>query len=731
MNSTINPGSASPLPNRLSYPDDDIRVVRPTFKYEGTTRTLEESPLLKREIDGAVVFTSCIDGQTRQAALEAFEAAKAQAALVKEKNESLATRNIIEIGSGVAVTALSIPGAIVAAAALPAIVAGLAGAAAVAGIALTVDGIRRYCNSSTQVENAEGEIRHLQSSQRDWHDPITGLIEKRRLAGQKGFDFVWKMNLKGSIVHQEEVKHMWVGSFRSLVSNPVDIDSAYRGNLLGESAMDYAYGNSPIPFIETSAGDYPKVLLNTVVQNYRNWRQAYKMASEQKDAALHSVRSQKIQAENELSALRTKWLLPAIRTHQLGKENAEQHYRNSLRIFQEERDRAIVNARRHYAYVITDPLDGDEVAYKISLDKALDNAIRSIHLNYKNHPEIREIKAAYHYDIRMHDFMFQQSKEMVNAHFDNKVRMLRSAADIAEGQILSQYNAIREQLKDLLYKALHPQSLAPLGRSDFSFAPFNIHTSFDHFVEEPSWRQVYGAHPAYRSDFASHIAMDDWDLFWSDRGIGSFASRPFSRWESMPREQIFVRRYPVRRAPATEVFFRPAPVLPYVRNQAPRVVPGTHTSTGFGGTVRREGHIPAHAPHPVHVPPVVNDLPRVVPGTGTHTTTAFGGTVRREEPVHAPAPQPVRVPVVERPVPNVVPGNRAAPDAGFMSHRVRQAPPAPAPQPVRQVPPAPAPRPVREAPARPAQPSQPAPQAPENRTLPGNRSAANAGTRRR
>lgn len=730
MNTNNISGNGIPVPARTEFPQDNIQAVRPTFRYEGQTRTIEEFPVSTREIDGAVIVSSNVDGRTRQEALQSLQHAKHAATLVKEKNESKSVLNVIEISSGIAVTGLSITAGIISAFALPVLIV----AGGIAGVAVAADGIRRYCNSSAMIDSASADIQQLQGQQMDWQDPLPGIVEERKQAGRQGFDYVLNKNLKGTVIHPDEVKQFWTESFQQLCQNHSDIDRVYQQNLLGSRAMSYAMGNSfPMP-IATPVGYYTTEAINRAVNHFSQWREAYTIALGHRDNALHSINSQKMQIEKQIFDMKEKWMLPAIRTHQMGRENAEHHYRSSLQHYRRERDNAIEDAKRQYAYCVNDPLDTEEVAFKLSLDRALSDTICAINQKYKNHPELRQIKDAYAYDMKMHDFMFLQSKGMVNAYFDNKKRQLRQEADLAEAQIQSQYQAVRSQLKDLLHRVLDPQNQGFVGPRDFSYPPLVQSWRFSDYSSEPSWNHIYGSRPHYRPDFSVNVTMADWNYYWGNHGLGAFETRPVHCWNDITREHLFMPRYPVRPAPARGFFSHPVNVPRFVRNPAPRVVPGTHTSTSFGTTTRREGvplpvHVPSPvmhpAPRPVHVPPpVVNPAPRVIPGT--HTSTSFGTTTHRVERPQppAPAPRPVHVPPpppVVNSAPRVIPGTHTSTSFGTTTHRVE-----------RPQPPAPAPRPAPVVPVREVRPAQPAPASDVKRTLPGNRtSAALGGVRRR
>jgi hypothetical protein len=636
--------------NAAHYQQDQVTAREATHQYQGRAVPVENSATRTvHEIDGAITVVS-VAAKTRQEALNYFKEYKHQAEVEQKRYEKFSLYNIVEIGAGVGIIGAGIGiGVGLSAALLPAI------AVVALGTLFTADGVYKKTQNDKIVHSVGSDIHRIEGQQKQWRDPLSDLIEKRKQAGLLGFNYVFQNKFKGSLLHFEEVKKLWIDSFQTLLQDHQNIERVYEEDLLGERAVEYAFEGG-IVFGESAQ----------VIPKYRQWRDLFKTLKHDKETALQSLYTQKNAIKQSISSMPTRWLLPAERMKMFGLREAERRSDTHLRPYILEKEHAISEAKKRLSYTIADPTDFQAVAYKQQMDQLLTETIQKIKAQYKCHPMVREIKAAYAHEVRVHQFLYDQSRSLVNGYFDNKEQLLKQESQMAEAQIESHYQRGKEQLKGMLHKICRNELL---DYRDWSVPRLVNEWKFSDYSSEPGWNHIYGSRPLFQSQFASTISQDAWDRFWGNRGIGLFASQPVNAWDSMEHDCVpCFGNYPVYLAPHRGLFVQafevpvfhrtsfssprtnpaPQPARPAPRPQpaaaraervvpgtkapeGPRVVPGTRVSVGYGSTTRRSAapiSQPA-APRAERVVPgtKASEGPRVVPGT--RVSVGYSSTTRR------------------------------------------------------------------------------------------------------
>lgn len=99
--------------------------------------------------------------------------------------------------------------------------------------------------------------RYLQASNeyKKWDDPIPGLIEQRKQAGMKGYQYAYKRQLKGKLVTQQEIQELWYAdmekakadffsAFKPLSAlNGEKVRKFFQNGLLSNNKLSYAFSD--------------------------------------------------------------------------------------------------------------------------------------------------------------------------------------------------------------------------------------------------------------------------------------------------------------------------------------------------------------------------------------------------------------------------------------------------------------------------------------------------------
>ncbi|HEV8052344.1 MAG TPA: hypothetical protein VGP47_07610, partial [Parachlamydiaceae bacterium] len=618
--------------NHQKYPADSVYAAKPSHKYLGSITNSEvdagqsKTPKSIRVIDDAIVVES-VDKKTRSAAINHFTTSKLQASLEEEMHRA-------DFYKGVAVSVVGIGLGI----ACPFMPAALTVVGGVVGAVLSIFGIRQAVNNHSAINAIDLEIDNIERMTDEWKDPVENIIAQRKQAGIQGFQYVYKNNLKGKVVHNQEVQELWLNAFSRLISGQQNLRQICDDNLLGEGCTAFSWNGPRLPDIEIAGRHFSASALNTLSQQFGACRTSFNNYETAINNEIESLNRQKSQLKRELQETRSRWLYPSECLYAQSRQEAAYLYENALKPYLLEKNLAIEKAKQSFQYTANQDHPSEMAAHRITLERLCGEEIQHISREYDRHPAVLNIQRAYERDRRMCELLYNQSQLVVNAFFDNRSRQLENACNDAKVQIEEQRAAGHHSLKETMDKILG-NAENPLSYVNTSMPAVHRNWRIPQVGHEPSWNEVYGQMPSFQSNFRDDISEFSWNLFWSGQGLGRFSASPTSSWSSFsqdrdafpfkqqwfnlhnlqqnprenfqsPRTGMFMRELrvpippacafvpnsnPVRtpvRVPADNQPVRPAhpttfPSQPKT-HQPERVIPGTRTATGFAGSERRE-----------------------------------------------------------------------------------------------------------------------------------------------
>lgn len=571
--------------NNSVYPQDTIKIVRPTHIFDGkiTQSGIEKrSPYLYdtsvRLVDNAIMVES-VDDKTRSVATEYLANYQGQAAVKEKKHQRELWTSVSSLVVG---TCVGIGGLIIS--------TPIAVAAAIGGIGMAVLGVWGTVESQRALGATQDDINFLKQKKNEWTDPVQQVIEQRRLAGTAGFHYVFQHQLKGTMIHPEEVRALWLHDFSKLFSHNQGLKTIFDKNLLGSESMEYAWEGRSLPDLEIDGRTFSAEQLNPMIASYRECYSAYQSFN----TAINNERSRltnaELQQRGDIAHQRSRWLQPAQHMRDVSLDEARRLYHQALEPFIQEKNFAIEQARRAYHYIVRDPRNAEEVAYKAQLDSMCHNAIQVIQREFSLYPAVREIEAAYQRDQQMCNFLYSQAKLVVDVFFDQNLRQLDHAVHHAESLIEEQRDRGVQHFSHLLNQILTPDSKNAFQQIDIGNLPVMRNWDLPDFRYEPSWNDVYGRLPNFQPSFVGSVSEVAWNLFWGNNGLGQYASHPTSAWERLftnksnfrfNQQWLNLHHYHSTR-PLQSLFVRQIHVPPPPSAHVP--VGERRTALGFGGT---------------------------------------------------------------------------------------------------------------------------------------------------
>lgn len=609
--------------NHSKYPADNVHAEKPTHKYYGSITHSEvtsgsgQTPKSIRIIDDAIVVES-VDQKTRAAAINYFDTAKQQASFDSQLHTT-------DYYKGVAVTVLGIGLGLGCGPFMP---AALPVAGGILGAALSILGITKAINNNSAINAIDTEIGNIERLNDQWKDPVEEIIHQRKLAGTQGFQYVYRNNLKGKIVHAKEVQELWLNDFSKLISGRQNLHQICNDNLLGKDRVAFSWNSPRLPDIEIAGRHFSASALDALSMQFEACRTSFKSFEAGIEHDIQSLKNQKAQLKKEIQDVRSRWLYPSECQYAQSKQEASYLRDNALRPYLQEKNLAIEKVRQSYRH-LDQPLNDNERAHNAKLERMCDEEIQHICRQYDSHPAVLNIHKAYERDRRMCELLYNQSRLAVNSFFDNRLRQLENAFNDARERIEEQRIAGHQNIKDTMDKILG-NATNPLSYVNTTMPAIHRNWRLPAVSREPSWNEVYGQAPGFQSSFADVISEYSWNLFWSGQGFGRFSASPTSSWSSFtqdrsafpfkqqwfnlhnlvqdpqgncaqaPREGMFMRAVKVPTPPVrtTAEPVRPAPQPAFPQQE--RVVPGTRP--GFASAnMHKSQRVPE--PEPERVSP--------------------------------------------------------------------------------------------------------------------------------
>lgn len=563
------------------YPQDSVETQRPSYTYEGK---ITESGIKAfnepyrggryvRIIDGSVRVDSVTD-EVRSKALEYFNSLNAQKAKEMSKQTFQLLSSWVEMvgGTGIAIGAPLLSGACLPltvtaeAARCLAMTAPVVPVVMIAGVAMAILGIKNAVTSHRTLNRLGNDQKNLQQNIEEWQDPITRTIEQRRTAGARGFQYALENNLKGKVVHPEELQDLWIRDFSRLVAQPKNVSKIFSEDLLGAKSLSYAWDHDHLPDLHLSGRFMTTSLLKAMTTKYRELRDNYFAFKNFIDNELTTVDRYESEQRSMAYSLRSDSLRPArlVREQQL--KEVEVLYQRAREPFIREKELAIAEVKQAYP----SSLENDQINI---LRK---QSLAAIEKEFENHPSIIAIEQAYANDKQKCHYLYQQSKLMVDAHFDHRIQMLNDYVRRAKDLIDEHRSAGMDYFS---------RQLDTLFRMDFEAAIYGMQNmpspTFSHEWRWPDVNQTRGWQPYRPRDLTSDISESIWNLF-----CGCVTSSQPS-WDSM-WSNLFTNREPFNlRAMQNPImpprlFRQPIASAACGREHAP--VGNKRTQATYGGT---------------------------------------------------------------------------------------------------------------------------------------------------
>lgn len=618
------------------YTADSTQVIGPTHLFQGSvkevTRKYPDQPMRRTAVVDGAIEVHTVDNKTYQAAKHYFSTQAEQAALEKNNHstEFYLSIGASVIGVGLGIGSIFIP------------IIGLSIAGVAAGVGLTALGIANAVDKNSAMDVIANDINALKTMKSQWKDPVQDVVFHRQQVGMKdkGFQYVYNNNLKGTAFHKDEVHGLWLQNFAKLLSCQQSIGQMCSENILNRKVIEYAWENSTLPDLNVAGRYFSAADLQSLTLQFDTCRTGYLNFESAINNEFKALSDQKNTIKQEINHARNRWLLPAQYSYNQEKQAVESLYNSSIAPFKREKEAAMEAVRQSYQYNMGTVLSPEESHYKNNLSRLCAEQIQQIERQYSSHPGVINIENAYRNDIRTCDFLHTQSKLVVNAFFDKRLRQLETAYSASKMKIQEQQNSGNHQIKKIMDNILAGNGM--YGSTGL-LPTVSRNWSLPNLANEPSWNDVY-ARPNFQSSFSSDVSELAWNYFWSGQGLGSYASYPTSSWSglNLNRHSTHNQWFNLRSASINDSshrsyagMFRREVRVPHppLRNAAPRTEAGSRTATGFGGTVRRDER-PAEPKVPVGTRDgkdrentVKNEPPKAT--VGSRTATGFGGTVRR------------------------------------------------------------------------------------------------------
>jgi hypothetical protein len=514
---------------RNQYPADIVYVKNPSFNLRGeltdsASISLNHKIKLIRKIDNAVIVES-VDEKTRQSAIKYF---------LDLKNNAIASKGLVkteyykDIGISLFGVAAIIGGFFIPAS-IPAI------AVCTSGLGLTILGISKGIKDNNLLDEIESDIKTMKDQSDEWKDPVIDVIEHRKKAGMEGFQYVYKNNLKNKVIHSEEVQQLWQQNFMDLLSGKQSIQQISDENVLGHQSVEYAWNYHELPSMHINGRYFSELEFKSLVSQFNICRTNFQKFSSSINHEFNALQREKNAIKQEINTMRTRWLLPAEYSYNQSKQTALSLYQRALIPFIHEKEAAINKVKQAYDYQVKNEYDFEEIAYEKKLESLCKEEIQAINKQYDSHPAIISIHQAYERDIRMCDFMFNQSQLVVNTYFDQRIRNLNDAYNRAKTKIEEQKTAGHIRFKYLMDQALaNPRFFL----STDAMPTVHQNWSLPNLNSAPSWGEVYGQAPTFQQYFINSVSELAWNHFWGSNGLGRFASMPASSWNNLNPEKF-------------------------------------------------------------------------------------------------------------------------------------------------------------------------------------------------
>lgn len=640
--------------NHPQYPKDEVQLLQPTYQYLGEIKDLQSKQFNSnnRIVDGAIIIKS-VDSRTRQTALEYFTS---HASLASKERQARAS----ERAKGISATILG-ASFLAASPFLP--ILGVALLAGGAGLATGAAGINLWHRSKQALTGLNSNMNVLQNEREQWNDPADIIIKQRRRVGLEGFQYVFNNDLKNTIVHPEEVRDLWIRDVNKIFKNPIDPVQIFNNDIFGKARFEYA---CPLDrhFLPAHIGERTLSLedLTQTANLYQKSHEAFQTFEKAIASEFTAIKNRRTEMANEISSLRTQWLIPAEKMHQLGSLEIENLHKSELNALAEQRDLEIASIRRDFHYVVRDPANLEEVNYKSHLDTLCRNAIEAARQSFQTHPVVISIQRAYEKDRRMNTLLYNQSKLVVDNFFDQRLRQLDKEVAMAKQKVEQQRLNGHQHFANILDRIFHPQNGATLDNLSISSPPIARQWSIENSSTQPSWHDVYSQRPSFHASFANDLSETEWNRFWGIQGLGRFSSQPVHLWNTLftdrshfPLQSDWFNLRRCSQRSQRPTFCRPVVVPPPpFHREAPHARPPVRPDLRRPPLERdrpmpqsNENHVPVGIGRTEHSdrprPPVVQERP-APPSNGGRVQVGFGTTERRPDRPTVPVAQ-------ERPAP--------------------------------------------------------------------------------
>jgi hypothetical protein len=478
-----------------------------------------------------------VDEKTRKRAQEYFASLTEQASAVEGVQKTKYWIGLAKALGGALGTGLAGAGVYASLLAIPP-----AALIALAGVAVAITGGREYLDSSAQLEKVQKDLSAFDAESRQWDDPLPKIADQRRLAGSKGFQYAFGNDLKGKVVHPDEVRALWRQECKQLLQNHGALTQVMDEDLLGEKRLSYAWENQPVEALEVQGRRISGALIEAMTLKYRELREKYQQYQAHMEGELNALEAEKQRLHAEVSRASRRWLAPAQSMHDLGMREAKLLYDRALEPYLQEKQRALRE------------LEASFCSTPGKLEFMHTQEVASIEDRFRNHPAVLAIKHAYQRDRDMCDFLYSQTKLLVDSFFDSQVRVIDSEIKQNKHLVRTEWNYGMQHLSGILDRILSARAEGEVQNIGISAPQMGRSWRISTYCREPSWQEIYGRQPQFQAQFAARITQDAWNLFWGNEGLGRYAAEPIDCWERLSsscsayphRERVFnLHRLPV------------------------------------------------------------------------------------------------------------------------------------------------------------------------------------------
>jgi hypothetical protein len=368
------------------YTQDQAKAITASYEYNGNVTASEITDTQSRRVLDKAIEIISVSDQMRAPKIAFWEKRSAQSLKL----------GIAAVGLSFAGTAAGIAAGTLLAETVAIVAVVAAVAVVVAGVALTILSLYRRSQANGQYAA--------------WQDPLQGYQVQRRQTQFRGFSHVFENGLKGTLIHPEENRQLWINwsnSFMPLYQQirgehsqfPDSINKIkqfFQNNPLDAAAMKYAFeGVEPAP-----------ENIQDLSVFYNQMKSAYSFVRDEAEKARNKIKGEKRELIRNNESQREAWLAPAKFVKEMMVEQARNEKSMVTKPFEVALDNSLAEIHRRFA------------RKEISLEEK--NKLNSIARNdYHHHHLIIKSEHEYQMKVRKYQLLYELATAPINLKFDH------------------------------------------------------------------------------------------------------------------------------------------------------------------------------------------------------------------------------------------------------------------------------------------------------------------------